>query len=654
MYVKLVLRNLRRSLKDYMIYFLTMTLAVGLIFSFNSLGVSKAILELAENMSSLKPTMNFISVIVVLMMAYLVNYITKFIVKRRKKEFGLYILLGMENEAVAKMFIYENIVFGFFSFILGLVIGFLFFQGLIYIIMKIFDNPYSFQMKISFKAILITFIYYSIIYLITILTSSRLVSKMNIYDLLYSSRKNEEINYRKGNMLKFIFSLILCFVGIKLLLYAFNINDNRVYYYVFGGLICIGVGVYSTYVSISYFIVFITKRIRKFRYKNTNTFLIRQITSKLNTNGKTMGVIAILMTVSLILLISGLAFGGAYKVNIKSEAPFDVSVAIDYPHVQFNEVYSFINEKVTIKQYVDYKLYKNNTDTEKKFGNDYMKLSVYNELREQIGLAPVFLPKDKFIIHCESWYLQDEVEKRLENAMVIMIDSKTLSSGRDYLFKEAFAQYGTNGDNYLYVVNDDLFEKLQPTKSRFIASTIKPANQSLRNQLNSFLRENYYVLLIKDFKHNENQHITKKIVIKSWSYANGLVGLSLFSFGSLYISVVFIMIGMTILALQQLTDSTEHKDRFNILRKIGVSNNDINNIIFKQIFIYFALPTILPIIITLLNFWVLNKKLGHIIMEKNLIINTTITTFYIFFAVYILYFIITYIGFKRNISIQTK
>lgn len=650
MYVKLVLRNLHRSFKDYLIYFVTMTFSVGLIFSFNSLGVSNDILGLAENMSSLKQIMGIISIIVVLVIAYLVNYVTKFIVKRRKKEFGLYILLGMENKTVARIFIYENMVFGFLSFVMGVFLGSLFFEGFKYIIMNIFDSPYSFQMKISFKTILTTLIYYSIIYLITILTSSRLLSKMKIYDLLYSSRRNEEINYEKGRVLKFIFSLVLCFIGIRLLFSIFSISSNNAYYYILGGVICIGVGVYSTYISISSFIVFLTKGFKKLRYRNTNTFLIRQITSKVKTKGKTMGVISILITLALTLLISGLTFGDAYKVNIKNEAPFDVSVVIDYPHIDFSEMYSFINEKAPINHYVDYKLYKNNEDKKETFGNDYMKLSVYNELRKQLGLKSVSLPEDKFIIHCDQWHFQKEIEKSLENNMAITIKGKTLTSGTEYLFKEPFAQYGVNGDSYLYVVNDYFFDKLEATKSRFIASNIEAAPQSLKSELSSFINKNRQAFLIKDLQPHENQRITIKVIVKSWSYANGLVGLSALSFGSLYISLVFIMIGMTILALQQLTDSTEHKYRFNILRKIGVGNNEINRLAFKQLSIYFALPTILPILITIINFFALNKILGHRIMEENLIINTTITTFCIFFAVYILYFITTYIGFKRNIS----
>lgn len=660
MYAKLAIRNINRSLQNYIIYFITLTLSVSIIFAFNSLSFSKDILSLAENMPSFSSAMNIISIAMIIIIAFLINYATRFIIKKRKREFGTYMLLGMERPTVAKMFLIENMVIGVVSFVFGILLGTFFFQVFSSVIMTIFDSPYKIRIVISIKATLLTFLYFAFMYILTIFKGSKLVFKMKIYDLIYSNKKNEDIRFKNPVLhgIMFIISIGFCVFGMVFFRYillqgkkGLSSQGNEVFIYLFMILLSLTLGIYGIYICISSFIVLLQKHMKKFHYKNTNLFLVREITSKFKTKGKTMGIMAILLTLSLSFLSIGLSLGQWYKENIKYEAPFDIRVDIDYPYIKdFEAVREFIGEKAPIKDYVEYKLYKihdwNSKNTSVK--NEFLSLSDYNRLRKQLGLDKKNLPDDRFIIHSEDWRYKKKFQKQLKENTIILINGIKLSGGTEYLYSEPFAQYGTNGLFYITILPDYICENLKPIKSRLIVTNYEPTPQSLKGDLIHFVRKEWS----PEFSNNvaPTKNITMGVGVKSWSIANGLMGLSTFSFGALYMSLIFILISATVLALQQLIDSVEHKYRFDILRKLGVDNKEINGLVFKQLLLYFYFPVIVPIIITISISSIINTAYGEIIMLENVILKNTALTFGLFFILYTCYFIATYVGFKRNIA----
>lgn len=189
---KLALRNIKRSAKDYIIYLVTVTLAFALIFSFNLISNSKDILELSEMMENFKIVMYFISAIVIFVIGWLINYTTKFIFKKRSKEFGTYMLLGIPKKQISKLFLTEIIILGLIALIISFFIGFLLSILLSTIIMNIFSLPYEVKFSINSNAILLTLLYFALIYLIVLFFMKRRLKKMKIYDLLYLNKQNEK------------------------------------------------------------------------------------------------------------------------------------------------------------------------------------------------------------------------------------------------------------------------------------------------------------------------------------------------------------------------------------------------------------------------------------------------------------------------------
>lgn len=652
MYFKLSLRNMRRSASDYAIYFITIMLAISLMFAFNSIIFSEELISLAENMTSLTYSLIILSVILVIVLAFMVNYATKFIIKKRKREFGTYLLLGMERRKVSRMFLIENICIGILSFAAGIVLGMVLFQLFSVIIMNIFDQVYRIQVVFSLKAVLLTAIYFVMMYVLALWGGGRLIAKLQIYDLIYGSKYNEDMT-NKHPLLYTIYFLIysgLCGGGIYGIrtLFTDKISTNADRLTLFGCLLAVVIGVYGIYKCLASFINLLQSKMKHFRYHHTNLFLLRQITSKIQTNSRVMAVLAVLLTLSLCLLTMGLSFSQVVKSSTNSDTPFDVMVTIKSPDVEsFSKVIDFIDAKAPVKDAVEYKLY---AYKQAGYGEvAFLKLSDYNRLREQLGLDQKQLSNGQFIIHAESWTVREDIQKKMNNQLALQIGETRLTSDATLMFSEPIEQYQTNAfDEFTFVVPDSLADaSLTPVRSILIATNETPAPASLLPELKNFIHNDWLPTQGLQWRTPDDR---PRIMVKSWTQANSMVAQTTFSFGSLYISFVFFLIVATVLSMHQLTDSAEHKFRFDLLRKLGVGNSEIDRLALKQLALYFVFPVIVPIIVTVAMSFIMNQFFSALIPVKNIIFNYMLIGIGSFLILYLCFFIATYIGFKRNIA----
>lgn len=187
------------------------------------------------------------------------------------------------------------------------------------------------------------------------------------------------------------------------------------------------------------------------------------------------------------------------------------------------------------------------------------------------------------------------------------------------------------------VIPDYICNHLESDKSRLVVSTTEPAHQELKDKLTQYVKNDW----LPEFNEHSDQQpqskVTMFISVKSWSVANGLTGLAILSFGSIYISFIFFLIVGTILSLQQLSEDTENRHRFTLLKKLGTKESDILHLMKQQIGIYFALPSIVPIVLTLTIGFLMNKTFGNLILVENTILLYTAITLAIFLIVYSCY-----------------
>ena len=671
---KLSIRNAKRQAKDYIIYFITVIISVALMFSFNSLAVSQDIRELSSYMEAFSKSILGISAIIIFVMAWLINYTMKFMLEKRSKEFGIYQILGIEKKDISNMFTLENIVIGFLAFICGIGAGVFLNQILTSIIMNLFDQPYEIQIVFDILAVGITALYFFGIFVLVLLNCRRKIKKTNVHDLLYAEKKNENnvIKKSKGNIIVFIISIILLVLAYLINDKEFSDMNNMKGMNIFIAIILLIVGIYLFYISISSFIVkrYLNNKSRK--YKKSNMFLYRNLTSKINTMSMTMGTIALMFTIILIGGNVALLLNNMLNNEIELGYPFEI--AISSVNSDFSEYKDYINKNSEVEEIYEYNLYEvNSTNIEKALENtvfdaryyddtnSVMLLKDYNKLRQMLGYEQVSLGENEAIIHSMKT-AEEKFEKYIEKNNSIEICNKKLNIKQ--VNGESISQISFNGYTYCIVVPDYmeqllLNEQIETRKDgdliynhKLAVTTEEITTQDFARGLEELIPREEFTITSEYGGERYEQSIERGLAYfhtKGERLSEAKSFYAIISFLAFYVALIFVMATATLLAIQQLSDSEKYKYRYELLKKLGMDELEINRTIFKQLFFYFAIPMLLPFILSIPIILSISKIFTIAVTIEEIIRNIGII-YGMFILVYGIYFIATDVQFTRNIE----
>lgn len=671
---KLSVRNAKRQAKDYIIYFITVIISVALMFSFNSIAVSEDISELSTYMKDFGKAILGISVIIIFVMAWLINYTMKFMLEKRSKEFGTYQILGIEKKDISNMFTLENILIGSLAFVLGVGAGLFLNQFLTSIIMNLFNQPYQIQIVFDIKAVGLTALYFFGIFVLVLLNCRRKIKKTKVYNLLYADKKNENnvIKKSKGNIIVFITSLVL-------LLLAYFINDrefsnmsNMTGRNIFIALVMLIIGIYLFYISISSFIVkrYLQNKSRK--YKKSNMFLYRNLTSKINTMSITMGTIALMFTFILVGGNVALLMNNMLNNEIEMGYPFEITMSsLDK---DFSIYKDYINKNAKVKEMYEYDLYDvHNTNIRRAldgsaFESRYyydtdsvMLLKDYNKLRQMLGYEQVSLGENEAIIHSMKT-AEEKFEKYIEKNNSIEICNKKLTIKQ--VNGESISQISFNGYTYCIVVPDYmeqllLNEQIETRKDgdliynhKLAVTTEEITTQDFARGLEELIPREEFTITSEYGGERYEQSIERGLAYfhtKGERLSEAKSFYAIISFLAFYVALIFVMATATLLAIQQLSDSEKYKYRYELLKKLGMDELEINRTIFKQLFFYFAIPMLLPFILSITIILSISKIFTIAVTIEEIIRNIGII-YGMFILVYGIYFIATDVQFTRNIE----
>ena len=671
---KLSVRNAKRQAKDYIIYFITVIISVALMFSFNSIAVSGDISELSTYMKDFGKAILGISVIIIFVMAWLINYTMKFMLEKRSKEFGTYQILGIEKKDISNMFTLENILIGSLAFVLGVGAGLFLNQFLTSIIMNLFNQPYQIQIVFDIKAVGLTALYFFGIFVLVLLNCRRKIKKTKVYNLLYADKKNENnvIKKSKGNIIVFITSLVL-------LLLAYFINDrefsnmsNMTGRNIFIALVMLIIGIYLFYISISSFIVkrYLQNKSRK--YKKSNMFLYRNLTSKINTMSITMGTIALMFTFILVGGNVALLMNNMLNNEIEMGYPFEITMSsLDK---DFSIYKDYINKNAKVKEMYEYDLYDvHNTNIRRAldgsaFESRYyydtdsvMLLKDYNKLRQMLGYEQVSLGENEAIIHSMKT-AEEKFEKYIEQNNLIEICNKNLTIKQ--VNGESISQISFNGYTYCIVVPDYMEQLLinEQIKTRkdgdliynhkLAVTTEELTTQEFALGLEELIPREEFTITSEYGGERYEQSIERGLAYfhtKGERLSEAKSFYAIISFLAFYVALIFVMATATLLAIQQLSDSEKYKYRYELLKKLGMDELEINRTIFKQLLFYFAIPMLLPFIISIPIILSISKIFTIAVTIEEIIRNIGII-YGMFILVYGIYFIATDVQFTRNIE----
>lgn len=675
---KLSFRNAKRQARDYIIYFITVIISVALMFSFNSIAVSNDIKELSTYMEDFSKAITVISIIIILVMAWLINYCMRFMLEKRSKEFGTYQILGIEKKSISNMFTLENLIIGVIAFIIGIIVGTFLYQIFTSIIMNLFSRAYRIEIIFDLKAVGMTAIYFFGIFGLVLLNCRRKIKKTKVYDLLYADKKNENniIRNSKGNIIIFILSILLLVGALIITHKEFSNASNMGGRNILIAIIMLIVGIYLFYISLSSFIVkrYLNNKSRK--YKKDNMFLYRNLTSKINTMSVSIGTIALMFTIIIIGGNVALLMNNMLSNEIEMGYPFEIMVSS--ADGDFSKYKEYIEANAEVKDLYEYRIYNiKKTGISKAFDgtkfegagveetDTVISLTDYNKLREILGYEKVSMQDDEIIINCLK-----TVKAPLDNYIKENNNIKVV--GNDVTIKEIrgdnLAQVGFNGYYYLIIVPDSLIPKVEQEDSNLrnevgdsyyldfpynlVATTEEMTDEKFYDELCNFILTEEKQIT-GDLNGEEKEYTMKislgNVQTKGERMSQAKSFYAIISFLAFYIALVFVMATATLLAIQQLSDSEKYKYRYELLKKLGMDESQMNRTIFKQLFFYFVTPIILPIIISI-PATLSVASIFTIAVTWEEILRNMLIVFGMLILVYGIYFIATDVQFNRNIN----
>lgn len=681
MYLKLAFRNMKRSARDYLVYLLTMALISALMYTFNSLLFQNELRQYWNAEDMMEVMVCLATVFIMLVTAWLIAYMVRFMMEKRSGEFGIYLLLGMKKSAMTKLYLRENILLGAVSLLSGMLFGIFLQQVLMAALFSMLGMAYRLHVSFHPGTISMTVSCFGGCYLLSLFRCRRKFKKMNIHALMEAGRKNEEIKEKYEPAKRLLLPLSVLFILLFWMLFGAlqGTGDTALF------LVGLVVTIFLFYIGLSAFIVCYIRKKGSLIYRGENLFLLRQFASKVRTMQFTMGALTALFTLALMGSSFALMLGSWQALLLEHKYPFDILLYSPDPADTFEREMQFLEKKVTPLEFYPYRIYTdgdnrvnawmlthlsawgtmyqnpdgspNMPEIESMLKNrniyclcdTYMGLSDYNHLRGMLGYEKIELESGEYALQIKSRLAQDVQD------IGDIDDSLKLSCGG--IYTDPFSQDGHNGGDYLIIVPDQELERMHPYYSELAVDIDGTAPPLLREELDA-LRDaemtafrNANPSLEGNRAYGSDTMIVflavnavKDNLTASIAYMLVSVTIPLF-----YISLVFLCVAVTVLSVQQLSDSANYGFRYDILSKLGLKESEIHSLIFRQLTAYYLCPALLAILIS--GKMVLFAGESFVMMTGVPVSSGSffLKSIALFFGIYLVYFALTCVSFTRNV-----
>ncbi len=688
---KLAFKNMKKNMKDYVIYFITLVLGVAIFYIFNSMEAQQAALSMSESKQQIIELMvqalGIVSGFVTVVLGFLIVYANNFLIKRRKKEFGLYMLLGMGRRNISTILLLETFLIGIFSLAVGLIIGIFGSQLMSILVAKMFEADMTgFKFVFSEDALVKTIMYFAIIYLLVMILNLFSAAKYKLIDLLNAGKKNERVVLRNP-----VISVILFIISIAVLAYAYYLAITEVTGATADGfLFAILLGIIGTFIffySLSGFALKLIQMNKNIYLKNLNIFVLRQTNSKINTTVFSMSIICLLLFFTICIFSSAMSLNNSLTAQLKTLNPADITITKQY---NLPEKYTNSSGKVTMEyseeqrkdslipimeslesagfdksnfsDYVEIGQYRVEDITPKEtmgtvlsemqsdfpglqvdYPETIIKVSDYNKLQKLYGREEITLNDNEYAIVCNYEAMKEYRDEALKANTTLTVDGKEFVPKFDECIDTIISISTQPMETGTIILPDEAVKdewKFYMLLSANYVGQTDDEKQAVEDKLIDVSEEDSTVNQVVF----ENMTAFTKIT----NYEASIGISATVTFIGLYLGIIFLISSSAILALKELTDSSDNKERYKILRRIGADEKMINKALFKQIGIFFMIPLLLAIVHSIFG-----MKVASIILEvfgKQDIFSSIILTAIFMVLIYGGYFLATYFGSKSIIK----
>lgn len=675
MLFKLSIKNITKSIKDYAIYFFTLVLGVAIFYVFNAIDSQTVMLNVSSSTSEIIRLMTTIlggvSVFVSFILGFLIIYASRFLIKRRNKEFGIYLTLGMSKRKISLILFFETLIIGVISLGVGLALGIVLSQLMSILVANMFEADLTkFQFTFSSSAALKTLLYFSIMYLIVMIFNTIIVNKCKLIDLLHGNKKSEKVKLKNPIICTIVFIIAVIALSYAYYLVTDGFGTSPLMNAISGILVPIALGCVSTFLifwSLSGLILKIVMHLKKYYYKGLNSFTIRQISSKINTTVFSMTIICLMLFFTICIFSSALSIKNSLSGNLKDLAPVDIQfsklqqlsdeeeesfskdIIEDYnttakDTLQRLDVYKYLKEIVDINIYrlEEITLKDSFGDQIEQIGKDYptlaynvredlVKLSDYNRLAKLYSKKELTLKDNEYVIISNYKMMADIRNISLKNNTKLTINSKNYYPKYQKCQDGIIELSGSATNTGVIILPDNALEGIHPYKNVLAANYQADTKEEKEN-----VEDIVSTIINNHFNKDTLLSYNTKIDIYESSIGLG----AMVTFVGLYLGIIFLISSAAILALKELSESTDNKERFNMLRKIGTDEKMINKALFNQIAVFFLFPLLLAIIHSIFGIEFANYILKTIGTES--LLSSIILTAVFLVVIYGGYFLVTY------------
>lgn len=658
-YFRLAFDNLKKNAKMYIPFVLSCILTIMMYYMVSSLSMNPNMMNMIGGDVMQQILSLGIYVITVFAVIFLF-YTNSFLIKRRKREFGLFNILGMEKKHLSIVIALESMIVFLVSMVLGIGIGILLDKAFYLLIAKMLNASIALGFYISYQSIVNSIILFLIIFVLMYLFSLIQINLSNPIELLHGDQHGEK--EPKTKWLLALIGLICLETGYYM---SVSIQDPvTAFAFFMVAVILVVIGTYMLFTAGSIVILKLLRKNKRYYYKTNHFISVSNMIYRMKQNAVGLGNICILSTMVLVMLSTTISLWVGMNDIIETRFPRDITVSIN--SVDSNQaLYTIDDMNYAIEQAgiqtEDELVYRTlsvsafNQGNTYTFGNENMSLQDisnvvvlyfitlddYNRTEgTNVSLAPdevLVFPSGKQFDHktidiasntfkvkgiLDSIKADSNYSANLQNSMFVVVDSMDTLFMIDDLQKQAY------GDNASYIHTSYDFNL-----SKSEEMSVKEATDAL---IANYPGDTTYMM----------------VDTQEGNYEDLLSLYASFLFIGIFLSFLFIMATVLIMYYKQITEGYEDKKRFEIMQKVGLDKREVKKTINSQVLTVFFLPLVVAAIHIVFAFPMIEKMLRLLYLDNtNLYIMTTVICFGVFALVYVLIYFLTskvYYGIVRN------
>lgn len=649
LYAKLTLRNIKRSIREYALFMFTMTMSMTLIYTFIAVFQSERVTQISMYLQKFSENiLPLLAVMIIIIISWLINYVVHCIFRKRSREFGLYLLSGMKRTHVMMMFLCEQLLLGLIALGVGLLIGVLLSQIMEYVITVLFGMEFTFVFAFHPIGVMDTLIVFVLLYAVEMIKEARMIGRIKIVDLLYLSSKNESNHIsKKKSIVMFLLAIISVVVGFFLLFqFKQRLSDPVIKASatsVMVAVVLVFLSVYFFYMSFSDIMMLYLRTFKTKKYKKNVMFLNAQLCARMRSNRFVLASLSILI----ITIIFGLTFSFVFKSicdkQIEEQLPYDI-IAMSSDGIDQAQLEEYLEKESLSYQSASFSYYHMPEDlvqesltqglqgTRAYFPNvpsPFMKESEVQALAMLGGFdVPKQLKDGEYAI-----LIYEDLKSKIESYAKqhpVQVEGKELSLG--YVYSENLGQ--ALYMDYIIVLPDASFKQIPSSMQGLFVNLDEPTTVKMQQELSSIVQATDGFRLFRVRTSYIKDQMSMYVMIVSTA---------------IYLALIAICMCATMIATQQFSDTREQQQSYHLLSKLGLSKKERFHLIFQQVLGYFLIPLVVPMLYLPFMFYLM-KDFLELTAVKVSIAPAILFSTVLFLVIYGCYFVITYLGCKRNIE----